>query len=190
MDSGLNADVKFITEFLDEQYVGVDNSKKRKNPSVDIFGVSEFTVLIELKHTNTNIFKKDKSKGRANTWDFTADFFEGISQCLGQKFELEKSFDIKEFVKDDNSFLDKTRIQSIDPKSILILGNKKREIPIKDLDSDNFLKNRTLERFRRNNRNIDVLTYDELFERAYHIVYSKKLEENWYWQDEKELFPD
>ena len=41
--------------------------------------------------------KKEKSKGRANTWDFSSDFIEGISQCLGQKFELDKVFDQKQF---------------------------------------------------------------------------------------------
>jgi len=71
---------------------------------------------------------------------------------------------------------------------IVILGNKKREFPVHELDNTNILKNKTLERFRRNNRNIDILTFDELFERAYHIVFSKKLEKSWYWQAEEELF--
>lgn len=185
---GLNADVKFIQEFLDEQKVGNPTSKGRQDPQVDILGISDFTVLIELKHTKTNIFKFDKSKGRANTWDFTSDFIEGISQCLGQKFEFDKSFDSRSFEKDDATILDKSRIQSVDPISILIIGNKKREFPVKDLNSVNLIKGKTLERFRRNNRNITVLTYDELFERAYHIVYSKKLGRDWFEQDEDQLF--
>jgi len=84
--------------------------------------------------------------------------------------------------------LSKTGIQSIDPKTILLLGNKKKEFPVNSGDSVNRIKNKTLERFRRNNRNVDMLTYDELFERAYHIVYSRKLSSEWYWQDESELF--
>jgi len=185
---GLNADLKFFNDFLNEQQVGNPNSKGSGSPKTDLLGVSDFTVLIELKHTNTPIFKKEKSKGRANTWDFTADFIEGISQCLGQKFELEESFNSKDFVKDDGRLLDKSQIQSVDPKSILLIGNKKEEFPIINLEVNNILKNKTLERFRRNNRNIDVLTYDELFERAYHIVYSKKLNSEWYLEDERELF--
>jgi|GEM_PF-495344 len=185
---GLNVDLKFIHDFIDEQKVGNEDSKGSGSPQVDLLGFSEFTVLVELKRTDTDIFKKKKSKGRANTWDFTVHFIEGVSQCLGQKFELEKSFDSKTFKKNDNSRLDKTGIETIDPNSILLIGNKKREFPIKDLDNTNIIKNNTLERFRRNNRNVEILTYDELFERAYHIVYSKKLEKDWYNLDKSEIF--
>jgi hypothetical protein len=185
---GLNTDLKFIADLLDEQKVGNENSKGSESPIVDLFGISEFTTLIELKHSSTNIFKKSKSKGRANTWDFTSDFIEGVSQCLGQKGELEKTFETKVFLKDDKSRLEKDGIESIDPKSVLVIGDKRREFPTNKLDNDNILKNKTLERFRRNNRNIDIITFDELFERAYHIVYSKKLEKNWYWESEEKLF--
>ena len=185
---GLNADLRFITDFLDEQKVGKENSKGSESPQVDLFGISEFTTLIELKHSSANIFKATKAKGRANTWDFTSDFIEGISQCLGQKNELERSFDSKVFVGADNKRLSKDQIETIDPKSLLLIGNKKREFPINEQDNTNILKNNTLERFRRNNRNIDVLSFDELFERAYHIVFSKKLEKNWYWTKEENLF--
>lgn len=185
---GLNADLRFITDFLDEQKVGIENSQGSESPQVDLFGISEFTTLVELKHSSANIFKVKKSKGRANTWDFTPDFIEGVSQCLGQKNELERSFDDKVFVDGDDKRLKKDGVESVDPKSLLIIGNKKREFPIFDLDNTNILKNKTLERFRRNNRNIDVLTFDELFERAYHIVYSKKLQKNWYWIKERNIF--
>ncbi|WP_289063964.1 Shedu anti-phage system protein SduA domain-containing protein [uncultured Zobellia sp.] len=185
---GLNVDLRFITDFLDEQKVGIENSSGSESPKVDILGISEFTTLIELKHTSADIFKASKSKGRANTWDFTTDFIEGISQCLGQKNELEKSFESKVFLDSDKKRLPKDGIETIDPKALLLIGNKKREFPINELDNTNFLKNKTLERFRRNNRNIDVLTFDELFERAYHIVFSRKLSKEWYWQEEDEIF--
>lgn len=187
---GLNADLRFITEFLNEQKVGTENSLGAESPKVDLFGISEFTTLIELKHSSANIFKATKSKGRANTWDFTPDFIEGISQCLGQKNELEKSFESKVFVDSNKKRLPKDGIETIDPKSLLLIGNKKREFPINELDNLNILKNKTLERFRRNNRNIDVLSFDELFERAYHIVFSKKLDKSWYWQTENEIFQE
>lgn len=185
---GLNTDLRFIIDFLDEQKVGNPDSKGGKNPQVDLLGISEFTVLVELKHSNTEIFKKSKSKGRANTWDFTADFVEGISQCLGQKGELEKSFDEKVFIKDDVTQLNKTGIYTIDPRAFFIVGNKKKEFPIDSLIDVNVTKTKTLERFRRNNRNVDIITFDELFERAYQIVYSRKLEKNWYDLQPEEIF--
>lgn len=187
---GLNTDIRFIIDFLDEQKVGNPDSKGSKNPQVDLLGLSEYTVLVELKHSNTEIFKKSKSKGRANTWDFSNDFVEAISQCLGQKNELEKSFDAKTFVKEDGTQLNKTGIYTVDPKAFLIIGNKKKEFPIDTQIDINITKSKTLERFRRNNRNIDIITFDELFERAYQIVYSKKLDPNWYNIQFEELFKE
>lgn len=180
---GLNADLRFLIDFYDEQKVGMEDSQGAKSPKTDLLGISEYTVLIELKHSNTKIFKKTKSKSRANTWDFTADFIEGISQCLGQKFDLDKYFDQKSFVN-EGIRLDKSAVETIDPKTIFLVGNKRFEFPTLELVDINLLKNKTFERFRRNNRNIDVLTFDELFERAYHIIFSKKLAKDWYTKNE------
>ncbi len=187
---GLNLEYRFIIEFLDEQKVGIPDSKGKGDPITDLLGISEYTTLVELKHTNTKIFKSEKSKGRANTWDFTTDFIEGISQCLGQKSELEKSFDVKDFTKEDSTRLSKDETQTVDPHTVLLIGNKKNEFPVNQRNATNLIKNNTLERFRRNNRNIDVLTYDELFERAYHIVYSKRIPKNWFWLDESQIFTE
>jgi len=176
---GLNVDIKFIRDFYDEQKIGNENSLGSQSPKTDLLGISDFTTLIELKCSNTEIFKRTKSKGRANTWDFTSDFIEGISQCLGQKTELEKMFDQKNFVKDGKR-LDKTGIETIDPKTLLIIGNRKKEFPLHDRIDDNFTKSNTFERFRRSNRNVEVVTFDELFERAYHIVFTEKLPLNWH----------
>jgi hypothetical protein len=176
---GLNVDVKFISDFYDEQKVGSENSKGRTSPKTDILGISNYTTLIELKHSTTEIFKKEKSKGRANTWDFSSDFIQGLSQCLGQKVALEKSFESKVFINEDNKRLDKNRTKTVDPKVVFIIGNRSIEFP-HDLKDENYIKSETFELMRRNNRNIDIITFDELFERAYHIVYSEKIEDGWF----------
>lgn len=179
---GLNSDIKFVKDLYDEQKVGNENSSGSGSPKADFFGlISDYTMLVELKHSNTSIFKSDKSKGRADTWDFTSDFIEAISQCLAQKFALEKSFESKNFIN-ENKRLRKDYIINIDPKSLLIIGNKKREFPIdeENVKEEDMIKNKTFERFRRNNRNIDIITFDELFERAYQIVYNNKLKKTWY----------
>jgi hypothetical protein len=159
--------------------VGSENSKGRTSPKTDILGISNYTTLIELKHSTTEIFKKEKSKGRANTWDFSSDFIQGLSQCLGQKVALEKSFESKVFINEDNKRLDKNRTKTVDPKVVFIIGNRSIEFP-HDLKDENYIKSETFELMRRNNRNIDIITFDELFERAYHIVYSEKIEDGWF----------
>jgi hypothetical protein len=181
---GLNVDIKFIRDFYDEQKVGTENSKGSTSPKTDLLGISDYTTLIELKHSNTKIFKSTKS--RANTWDFSTDFIEGVSQCLGQKFSLEKSFETKVFLNDKNERLDKNKHKTIDPKTVFIIGNRKKEFPHDSLD-EHFIKSETFERFRRNNRNLEIVTYDELFERAYHMIYSKKIDINWFEKDDLNL---
>jgi hypothetical protein len=180
---GLNVDIKFIQDFYNEQKVGLENSNGSGSPKSDLIGISDYTTLIELKHPNTEIFKKIKtSKSRANTWDFSNDFIEGISQCLGQKFAFDKTFAAKEFINSSDERLDKNKTKTIDPKTIFIIGNRRKEFP-HDKINDNYIKSETFELFRRNNRNIDIITYDELFERAYHIIFSEKVKENWFQDD-------
>ncbi|MBK9355442.1 MAG: DUF4263 domain-containing protein [Bacteroidetes bacterium] len=83
---GLNVEIKFIRDLLSEQKVGNENSKGTGSPKVDLLGVSYFTSLIELKTSDTKIFKIEKtSKSRANTWDFSNDFIEAYSQVLAQR---------------------------------------------------------------------------------------------------------
>ncbi len=185
---GLTSDLIFIDDILEEQSIGNPSSTNRGNPVVDLIGLSQFTTLIELKHSETPIFKERKSKGRANTWDFSNDFVEAISQCLGQKEELIKNFESKNFVDSSGIRVRKDFIQTVDPKALLIIGNKFKEFPINNLEDENFVKNNVLQRFRRNNRNLDIITYDELFERAYRILYSIKLEDSWQNSDIKVLF--
>jgi hypothetical protein len=180
---GLNVDIKFIRDLYDEQKVGIENSKGTGSPKTDLLGISDYTTLIELKHSDTNIFKDVKtSKSRTNTWDFTPDFIEGISQCLGQKFALDKSYMVKDFTDANGKLLDTNKIFTEDPKTILIIGNRKREFP-HDLLNEHNIKSKTFELFRRNNRNIEIITFDELFERAYHIVFSEKVIPNWFEDD-------
>lgn len=177
---GLNLDILFIKDFLDEQKLGVANSKGLGSPQTDLIGISEFTTLVELKHPNTDIFKKTVNKGRANTWDFTSGFIEGVSQCLGQKDEITRSYDAKTFIKNDGSQLDKRTTFNLDPDAVFVVGCKNREFPIHDYDNKNITKYKTFHRFRRNVRNVTIITFDELFERAFYSVYSIKLPIGWY----------
>lgn len=183
---GLNTDIRFISDLLAEKKGGSENADGKGSPRVDIIGLTEFVTLIELKQSSESIFKKNNSK-RTGKWDFTSGFIEGISQCLGQKSEFDSSHKFKEIDNDEGETID---FYNVDVPSILIIGNKKNEFPIDKKQSINIIKVKTLERFRRNSRNINILTYDELFERAYNIVYSKKLDINWYQKTKEEIFID
>jgi len=172
---GLNIDIKFICDFTTEVDVGVANTTGSGSPKSDIMGISDFTTLVELKTLNTNFFTdKPKNTSRANTWSFSDDFIDGISQCLGQKFDWDKNCIQKNLINNDNEILNQNLYRTVDPKTIFIIGNKQKELPFESSNGDVAKRKDTLERFRRNNRNIEIMSYDELYERAYFVVFGSK----------------
>lgn len=174
---GLSVDIRFIRDFYPETNSGISNTDGKGSPEVDMTGIRDYTVLIELKTSETLIFTdKKRSTCRANTWSFSDDFIDGVSQCLGQKFDWDKGHKLKDLTDpEDGTVLSQDEIRTVDPKTIFIIGNKEKEIPQDWNTAHNFLKRDTFERFRRNNRNIEIVTFDELYERAYFIVHGVQL---------------
>ena len=178
---GLNVDIKFIRDFVHQVHLGIANTKGTGSPTGDVLGISDYTILIELKTASTNIFKLEKKQGdgsRANTWAFTPDFINGISQCLGQKVDWDKHPLDKPLLDTKKKIVNQSEHKTLDTKTVFIIGNRSKEFPHND-DPNCILKSETFERFRRNSKNIDVITFDELFERAYHIVFEEKIKKDW-----------
>lgn len=170
---GLNADLRFIQDLIPEGNVGIASTEDRGSPNADFIGIMDFTMLVEVKTPKTKIFStRKKATSRANTWSFSDDFIDGISQCLGQKFSWDKSSESKKLV-DDGEVLDQNKIRTIDPKIIFLVGNRGEEFPEDSTSVDNLTKRDTFERFRRNSRNVEILTFDELYARAYYIVHNE-----------------
>lgn len=184
---GLNVDIKFIRDFLSEQKVGTENSKGSGSPKIDLLGISYFTTLIELKTSKTKIFKDGKtSNSRSNTWDFSTEFIEAYSQALAQRTEIRSD---KDFIDENKNILDTKKYRILDPKSILIIGNRNLEFP-HNRNLENEYKTDCFERLRRDIRNLDIITYDELFERAFHIVLNTKLPDDWFTINESTFIKD
>jgi hypothetical protein len=170
---GLNADLRFIQDLIPEGNVGIASTEDRGSPNADFIGIRDFTMLVEVKTPKTKIFSaRKKSTARANTWSFSDDFIDGVSQCLGQKFSWDKSSGSKNLVV-NGGVLDQNKTRTIDPKVIYLIGNRSEEFPEDSTNVDNLTKRDTFERFRRNSRNVEILTFDELYERAYYIVHNK-----------------
>jgi len=175
---GLNIDIRFIFEFINEVKVGIEDTAGAGSPKADLMGISDFTTLIELKTSETKFFSENKKNTvRANTWSFTDKFIDGISQCLGQKFDWDKGHENKGLIDNNNNILDQNCYRTVDPKTIFIIGNKQKELPLNNSNRDIVVKKDTLERFSRNNRNIEIISYDELYERAYFMVFGEKAPE-------------
>ncbi len=128
-----------------------------------LLGDKKFTTFVEIKLPNTNIF--GQSKNRSNSWCLSQDLIDAVSQILEQK----ASGKIKlETTEQHDSSGNKITQKPYNSKTVLIIGNWKEIEGCNDLEKK--IKEKTLELFRRDSRNIEIITYDELYERAKFII--------------------
>jgi len=166
--AGISLKLIFSKGNIGQADVGIANTTGGGSSIVDFLLIDDYTSLVELKTPNTKIFSEYKrSTARANTWSFSNDFIDGISQCLGQKDDLIKNAKNKEFTTKDRNIY---HTEAQDPQCFFIIGNKCKEFPFVDTNIDHKKKSETLERYRRNSKNITIITYDELYKRAEFIV--------------------
>lgn len=168
---GYGLDYRFMTIFDREVSVGDGGTEDKNKPKVDFLNeFSDFTVLVELKTPTTKLY--DSSKNRAGCWQFWKDFIDAYSQALEQKAEWTIKGD-----KGNNKSKDgikRIHTRTRDPKVILLIGNKEKQIiSIRNLEEKE-LKQDTFELFRRDSKNIEIITYDELYERALFIINKNK----------------
>lgn len=128
---------------------------------------NNFTSFVELKKPSTPLF--GKSRNRSNAWCLSNDLIDSVSQILEQKASGELWLQEKTRYAGAEPIEQKT----YNPKVILIIGSWK-ELENSKNTKERDIKRKTLELFRRESRNVEILTYDELFERAKFIAVGKK----------------
>ncbi|MBL8005281.1 MAG: DUF4263 domain-containing protein [Candidatus Kapabacteria bacterium] len=127
-----------------------------------LLGDNNFVTFVELKKPSTNLFAKNQN--RANSWKLSTEFFESVSQILEQKSSGIIKFETEQFTDRD----EKIHQKAFDSKVILIIGSWKQ---IDDkTDREKSIMKKTFELFRRDSRNVEIITYDELYQRAEFIV--------------------
>ncbi len=163
---GYGLDYRIMRLFDREMVVGGGGSDNRNKPAVDyLMTFTDYTVLVEIKRPDTPIFQPQKA-GRAGTWRFSVDFMDAISQVLEQKAEwLAAAQSGEHFDKSGSRLEARTR----DTKVILVIGNR-AEFDRSESVRDASIKLDTFELFRRNTRAIEIVTFDELLDRAQFII--------------------
>ncbi|HEX7411975.1 MAG TPA: Shedu anti-phage system protein SduA domain-containing protein, partial [Bacteroidales bacterium] len=121
----------------------------------------------EIKKPATPLF--NTKKNRSESWELSDELTFALSQILSQKAEWEiksrsKQFDSEDHIINQNTF---------DPKTILIIGNSDQ---YSGTSKNDLIKAKTFELYRRNSKNIEIITFSELYERAYYIVNQKQIE--------------
>ncbi len=135
-----------------------------------LLGDKFFTTFVELKKPSTPLFAK--SGNRSNSWRLSNDLIESVSQILEHKASGLIRLNAGEYV-------DKETLQqkAYDSKVILIIGNWEELIKTSSTQ-EREIKKKTFELFRRDSRNIEILTFDELYERACFIVEGGKVKKD------------
>jgi len=162
---GYGLDYRFLTILQREAAVSSSDLDGKNTIESDfLMGSTDFTVLVELKRPDTQLF--ESSQNRSRSWKLSKHLVDAVSQILAQK----AFWEIKATKACYNSQGDLINQKTCDPKCILIIGNKNQ---FSDSPREQDIKYRTFELFRRDSRNIEILTYDELYERANFIVNPK-----------------
>lgn len=159
---GYGLDYRFLEILQKEASVSsVDIDGKNEVKSDYLLSDSNFTVLVELKRPDTPLFEKDKN--RSESWRLSKELTYAVSQILAQKAEWEIKSQTPQFSEDGA----KIEQETFDPKTILIIGSNEQFL---GTTKEDLIKRKTFELYRRNSKNIEILTYDEVFERANFIV--------------------
>ncbi|SDL59961.1 Shedu immune nuclease family protein [Kriegella aquimaris] len=165
---GLGMDYKFQRILQKEANVSDQDLSSGNSVITDfLLSDSKFVTFVELKKPTTPLFGKDKN--RSGAWSLSRDLQNACSQILEQKAAGLIKFDKPQEDGDGNLIAEK----AYDSKTIIILGNW-MELESSENYQESRIKKKTLELYRNDSRNIQILTYDELFERAKFIVNNLK----------------
>jgi len=128
-----------------------------------LLGDKFFTTFVEIKKPSTPLFAK--SDNRSNSWSLSKEFINSVSQILEHKASGLIRLDKAQYSADGFPITQKP----YDSKVILIIGHW-RELVSSLSELEKEIKKKTFELYRRDSRNVDIITYDELYERAKFIV--------------------
>lgn len=122
-------------------------------------GDARFTVLVEIKTPGKRLLA-GQQEVRSGTWSLSQDLTDGVSQLQANAHRWE----IRGASEEDNlDRLERERIFTVRPKGILVIGR------LSEVEGDRSKRN-TFQRFRSSIHGYEILTFDELLERARFIV--------------------
>jgi hypothetical protein len=155
-----------MRQFAREATVGGGGTDNRNRPIVDfLMTFTDYTVLVEIKTPATTIFTR--STGRAGTWKFSSAFVDAVSQILEQKAEWTAFAQTGDHHSPDGDGILAARTRNA--KSILVIGSRQEFLRSGNRRDEQVMKD-TFELFRRETHSIEIVTFDELLERARFIT--------------------
>ena len=127
-----------------------------------LMGDKYFTTFVEIKTPSTSLY--GTRKNRSGSWCLSDDLIYAVSQILEQKSAGQIKLDREQY-----SNREPLKQKAYDSKVILLIGHWS-ELNKATTTLETEIKKKTFELYRRDSRNIEILTFDELFERAKFVV--------------------
>jgi hypothetical protein len=121
-------------------------------------GDIKFTVLVEIKTPGTPLLQ-GKEEIRSGAWSWSKELTDALSQIEANIDTWNKQGSTQPDNRDD---LERRGVYTVQPKGIIVIGT------LSQLNSRS--KRETFQRFRRSIHGIEIITFDELYERAKYIV--------------------
>jgi hypothetical protein len=122
-------------------------------------GDINFTVLVEIKTPGTPLLQ-GKEEIRSGAWSLSKDLTDALSQIEANIDTWIKQGSVH---PDNRDKLEGSGVYTVQPKGIIVIGTLAQF-------NSNRSKRETFQRFRRSIHGIDIITFDELYERAKYIV--------------------
>ncbi len=160
---------------LEQAVSGFDfqQTGKRVDALIKSRGLISSLSLVEIKTPNTPLLSK--STYRSGTFQPSSELTGGIAQSHQTAHALMKTLMGSLEIKGDKGFSTGETVYSYLPKSYLVIGNMNQFI--KDANNISEDMYRSFELFRKNLTNPEIITYDELYERAKFIVENDEKEQ-------------
>jgi hypothetical protein len=121
-------------------------------------GEINFTVLVEIKTAETQLLQ-GSTEIRSGAWSLAKDLTDALSQIEANIDMWNREGSVQ---ADNRDALEDRGVYTVQPKGIIVVGS------LSQLDKRS--KWETFQRFRRSIHGIDIITFDELFQRAKYIA--------------------
>jgi hypothetical protein len=140
-------------------------SGKRADAVMKTRGAMEAICLVEIKRHTTELLEDDPY--RAGCWSPSKDLRGGVAQLQGSVEKVTRRFVEKFEPMDGSGNPTGEALFSYQPRSFLVIGSLSN---FQSTHGTNIEKYRSFELYRRNTNRPEIITFDELYERARFIV--------------------
>jgi hypothetical protein len=150
-----------ILDVSGHPYVGGKDLEGKGGQNPDFLGITQgnvkFSVIVEIKTPDTELLRGDKEI-RSGAWSLSKELTDAVAQLQANTDEWNVG---GARARQNQPKLE--GIQTVTPKGIVVIGSLSQ---FENIQS----KVCTFERFRRSLSNVEIITFDELLERARYIV--------------------